>query len=78
MSSAIDACAEAVSDRIAREYRYPDAEILNIRADNGPGRNDYVIGEAAAGRGRNAESFRFSCHVDLNRGRVRSVDLRRR
>jgi hypothetical protein len=78
MGYAIDACRDAASDRIAREYRYSDVDILNIRADNGPGRNDYVVGEAAAGRGRNAETFSFACQVDLNSGRVRNVTVRRR
>lgn len=75
---AIDACGEAVSERISREYRYAGVDILSIRADNGPGRNDYIVGEAAAGRGRNAETFSFACQVDLSTGRVRTVDVRRR
>ena len=78
MGAAIDACGDAVTDRIAREYRNANVDILSIRADNGPGRNDYVVGEAAAGRGRNADTFSFSCQVDLNNGRVRNVSVRRR
>ncbi len=75
---AIDACGDAVTDRIAREYRNADVDILNIRADNGPGRNDYIVGEAAIGRGRNTQTFGFACQVDLNTGRVRNVNVRRR
>ena len=78
MGAAIDACGEAASDRIAREYRYSNVDVLSIRADNGPGRNDYVVGEAAAGRGRDAGTFSFACQVDLNSGRVRNVTVRRR
>jgi len=78
MGRAIDSCEAAVYSRMVRERRNSDVDILSIRADNGPGRNDYVIGEAAAGRGRNAEMFSFACHVDLNTGRVRNVSLRRR
>ena len=73
-----DACSEAVSDRIASEYRTAAVEILSIRADNGPGRNDFVVGEAAVGRGRNAERLSFACQVDWNTGRVRNVNIRRR
>lgn len=78
MAAAIDACGKAASDRIARDYRNANVDILNIRADNGPGRNDYVVGEAAVGRGRNAETFSFACQVDLNSSRVRNVTVRRR
>jgi hypothetical protein len=78
MGAAIDACGEAVSSRIVRDYRNAAVDILNISADNGPGRNDYVVGEAAVGRGLNAETFSFSCQVDLNNGRVRNVNVRRR
>jgi len=78
LARAIDACSDAASERIADEYRNPDVDILSIRADNGPGRNDYIVGEAAVGRGRRAQTLAFACQVDLNTGRVRSVNLRRR
>ena len=75
---AIDACNDAVSDRIAEQYRYADVEILNIRAENGPGSNDYVDGEVVGWRGRASVTFSFSCQVDLNTGRLRNVSVRRR
>ena len=78
LARAIEACSEAASERIAGEYRNADVDILSIRADNGPGRNDYIVGEAAVGRGRRAETLLFACHVDLITGRVRSVSVRRR
>lgn len=78
LANAIEACSEAVSERIAGEYRTSDVDILSIRADNGPGRNDYIVGEAAVGRGRRAETLAFACQVDFTTGRVRSVSVRRR
>lgn len=75
---AIDACGDAVADRIAAQYRYSDLDILNIRAENGPGANDYVAGEVAAGLGRDSDRFSFTCEVDLNSGRVRNVSVQRR
>lgn len=78
LAQAIEGCSEAVTDRIAGEYRNADVDILSIRADNGPGRNDYIVGEAAVGRGRRAETLAFACQVDLVTGRVRSVNVRRR
>ena len=78
LSYAIDACRDAVGERIAAEYRYDDVDIRNARADNGPGRNDYIIGEATGRRGRAIADFSFVCRVDFNSGRVRTVDVRRR
>ena len=75
---AIEACGDAVADRITGEYRYSDVDIRNIRADNGPGRNDYVVGEATGRRGRTNDAFSFSCRVDLTSGRVRTLDVVRR
>jgi hypothetical protein len=78
LAQAIEACSDAASNRIAGEYPNADVDILSIRADNGPGRNDYIIGEAAVGRGRRAQTLAFACQVDLVTGRVRSVNVRRR
>lgn len=77
-AAAMDACRDAVSDRITGEYRVDDVDILNARVDNGPGRNDMIVGEAVGRRGRAAANFVFACRVDLNSGRVRTVDVRRR
>ena len=78
MAAAIDACRDAATDRITDEYRVDDVDILNARVDNGPGRNDMIIGEAVGRRGRASANFVFACRVDLNSGRVRTVDVRRR
>ena len=78
MTAAMDACRGAVSQRIADQYRVDNLAILNIRVDNGPGRNDVIIGEATGRRGRGRASFSFACRVDLNSGRVRTVDVRMR
>jgi len=75
---AMDSCRDAVSERIARDYRYGDVEIRNIRADNGPGRNDSIIGEATGRRGRDTAAFNFVCRVDFSSGRVRTIDVRMR
>ena len=78
IGSAIDACSDAVSGRIAQQYRYAGMDILSIRADNGPGANDSVDGEVVAGSGRNSGRFSFSCQVDFNSGRLRNVSVQRR
>jgi hypothetical protein len=78
VQQAIRVCGDAVRDRISRDYRYNNAEIQNARADNRPGRNDWIIGDATGRRGYTSEQFIFSCQVDFSSGRVRSVDVRRR
>lgn len=78
LALAIEACGDAVTEKIAYDYRMSGVAIQNIRADNGPGRNDYIVGEATAGRGRTTAAFSFACRVDFNSGRVRTVDVRRR
>jgi hypothetical protein len=75
---AVRICSDAVRDRIARDYRFTNAEIQNARADNRPGRNDWIIGDATGRRGFSTEQFIFSCQVDFNTGRVRAVDVRPR
>lgn len=78
VQEAIQVCQEAVVSRIVDQHRYGDVEIRNIRAGDGPGRSDYVVGEASARRGFNRSSFSFVCSVDFQSGRVRSVDVRKR
>ena len=78
VARAIDVCGQAVRDQIARAYRYNNVEISNARADDRPGRNDIIIGDATGRRGYSREAFIFSCQVDFSTGRVRSVDVRPR
>lgn len=73
---AVNLCSDAVRDRISRDYRYNNVEIQNARADERPGRGDWIIGDARARSGYQLELFIFSCQVDYNSGRVRAVDVR--
>jgi hypothetical protein len=76
---ALRSCREAIMNRISQDG-YTRVNILSADADNGPGRNDYIIGRATA-RNRSSSSvveFDFSCNMNFNNGRVRSVDLRLR
>ena len=75
MSRAIQGCQNAVMDRMQRDG-YRNVDIRSIRADDGPGRNDWVIGNGIAQRGRGSDPFRFSCQVDARDGDIRSVDIK--
>jgi hypothetical protein len=77
-AQAIRVCQENVLSRLNRDG-YQNINFEQVVPDNNPGRNDWIVGTAIAGRGnRRAERFNFSCSVDFSSGRVRSVDLQRR
>jgi hypothetical protein len=75
---AIQVCRDAVASRIVDQYNFGDVNIRNIRADDRPGRRDYVLGEASARRGFRETGFSFVCGVNFDSGRVRSVEVRKR
>ena len=74
---ALRICQDAVADRI-RSRGYDKVNVFDIRADDNPGRNDWVIGQATGQRESRGQSFDFSCSVDFESGRVRSVDVQPR
>jgi hypothetical protein len=69
----LQGCQRAVEERLGRDG-YARAEFTSINVDNRPGRNDWIVGTARAGR----DSFNFSCSVNLDNGVIRSVDVTRR
>jgi len=77
-AEAVDICRSSVKSKIAIDYRYPTVDIRVARADDRPGRNDYIVGEAIGQRGRSRDNFSFVCRVDFSSGQVRSVDVKRR
>jgi hypothetical protein len=74
---AIHACQDAVVDQAARRNQLRGFTFRGTRIDDGPGRNDWVIGFFDVRRGRDSEAYRFSCSVDFGGRRVRSVDFDR-
>ena len=77
LGRAIQGCQGALMDRMRRDG-YRNIDVRSIRMDDGPGRNDYVVGTGLAQRGGRSDSFQFSCAVDPRDGDVRSVDVTRR
>jgi hypothetical protein len=75
VNEAINVCQDAVRSRIFNEYRFPKVDIRAARADDRPGRHDYIIGEAQGRRGVAVNEFTFVCGVDFSSGRVRSIDV---
>ena len=73
---AMDSCQRAVEDRVAHNG-YQHVDLLSIKVDDRPGRNDWIIGTARADVRLRSVSLGFSCSVNLQNGDVRSVDVRR-
>jgi hypothetical protein len=74
---AIRACGEAVQDRLRRDG-YTDFDIRKMGVDDRPGNNDWIVGGLAARRGGFSDHFEFSCSVDFDAGRIRSINVNRR
>ena len=71
---AISSCLRAVELR-ARRDGYAELRFATVRADDRPGRNDWIVGAARALSGRRISDLEFACSVNLDNGSVRSVDL---
>lgn len=77
-ADAISACLSAVELRGRREG-YRDLRFGVMRADERPGRADWIVGTVRARRGPGRpEDLEFSCAGDLETGNIRSVQLNRR
>ncbi len=74
---AFDNCRRAVADRL-RDQGYFDPQFDRVRFDDGPGRQDWVLGDVRARSRNRDERFSFSCSVNLANGMVRSADVVRR
>jgi hypothetical protein len=73
---AIRVCESAALNRARDRFRTNDVHLLGSRIDDGPGRNDWVIGRLDVHlRGDREERYRFSCSVDFMNGTVRTLDL---
>lgn len=73
-SAAMQNCERAVRARM-RDEGYGQVQIGPMRADDQPGRRDWVVGDMRASGRNGSDSFRFSCSVDMRDGDVRSVDV---
>jgi hypothetical protein len=73
---AVRVCQDAVRAQAADRFHARDIDFRRTTIDDKPGRNDWVIGTLNVRRGYNrVETYRFSCSVDFDSGRVRSVDI---
>ena len=71
------ACQSAAEQRILRDG-YRDVQFARFDPDNR--RNDRITWNATAHRGNNGRAYDFEirCSVDLNKGSIRSIQVKRR
>jgi hypothetical protein len=72
---AMRACQDSVTANL-NQQGYPYVNFTGTTPDDNPGRHDWVTGSVTATRRFGSSMFTFSCSVDFNSGRVRSVDVR--
>lgn len=82
---AIETCRREVRTQAFDRFGTDNVDIRNINIDNNPGRNDWVTGvvdvhrgyygDARGERARQGDAYRFSCSVNFDNGRVRSVSF---
>ncbi len=76
-SAAMNTCREAVRARARQMFGVHDLEFTRVDVDDNPGRSDWIVGSFLERRGPAVQEFRFQCSVDLQSGRVRSVEVNR-
>lgn len=75
---AVDLCRESIRDQARDRFRNARVEFREIRMDDRPGRGDWVFGTIDVRRGYDrdrVDSFRFSCSVNFDTGRLRSARI---
>jgi hypothetical protein len=72
---AIRVCQDGVRQRVFDRFGRADVVFRRTNIDDKPGRNDWVIGTIEVLRGRRSDLFQFSCSVNFDNGRVRSVQV---
>jgi hypothetical protein len=73
---AIRLCQQTILSQATKRFRTNDIHIQRTTIDDGPGRQDWVIGTLDAHRRNGGENrMGFSCSVDFDRGTIRSATL---
>jgi len=75
VDEAVALCQQTVNRQASRRFRTNDVHFHRTTIDDGPGRNDWVVGTFDVHRGMREERYRFSCSVDFGAGTIRSADI---
>jgi hypothetical protein len=78
IGAAISACQGAVEERLRRDG-YRNSRMASVKADDRPGRSDWVVGTLSAQQSQGGRTYNmdFACSVDFSTGAIRSVDVNR-
>jgi hypothetical protein len=72
---AVRVCRDGVYEQARRRFGTANIHFLRTRIDDNPGRNDWVIGSIDVHPNRPGQVYNFSCSVNFNNGRVRSLEI---
>jgi hypothetical protein len=72
---AIRVCQESILQQAEQRLNTRQVSFQRVTIDDNPGRNDWVIGSFEVRRFNRNETYRFSCSVDFESGRVRSAQF---
>lgn len=76
VDEAIRVCQQSISAQAAERFRAADVRFQRTSIDDGPGRQDWVVGSVdVIHRSGREDRYRFSCSVDFGSGRVRTANL---
>ena len=70
-------CQREVERRVMRDG-YDQLQFSDIRVDDQPGRDDWILGRVRAQRGGIWDNLTYACSVNFENGNVRSVEVNRR
>jgi hypothetical protein len=78
IGAAISLCQGAVEDRLRRDG-YRNSRIASVKADDRPGRSDWILGTLSAQQSQGGRTYNmdFACSIDFSTGDIRSVDVNR-
>lgn len=72
----IRVCEDNIRQVAADRFGNRAISLRNVRIDDNPGRDDWVLGNVdVRGRFGRIESYRFSCSVNFDNGRVRTSQI---
>ena len=72
---AVRVCQQEVSRQAEQRFHANDVHFLQTRTDDNPGREDWVTGRIDVHRGPRGDVYGFSCAVNFDDGRVRTVQI---
>jgi hypothetical protein len=72
---AVRACEDAAIDRALERYHAQAVTIRKSAIDDAPGRNEWVAGALETRRGKDWDTFHFTCNADFRTRSIRSVNL---